>query len=142
MIILICFSCSDSDTETIDTTLFYGRWYSKEKCFTQNYIEFNADGSYINRFSLNENCSMDTFDVKETTNTYQLVGNQIVYGSSSVTRVVIKGTNDTTVSDFIDLEFFAQRIVDITTEELTIETETTISGRNSKRIQKFYRNLD
>lgn len=143
LLIILCsiYSCSETESEDlIDTSLFYGKWYNREKCVTDNFKIYGENNEYKHRFSLNENCNVRTFDIKELSNTYNLKGNEITYGNNENTKVIIDGTNDTSISDQIDFEFYIERIIEINEERMTIEVESKVSGRTNKRITYLYKN--
>jgi hypothetical protein len=137
-------SCTELEDENldIDISLIYGKWYTKEKCATENYKVYKENGEFIHRYSLNENCTIDKYDVKESYSTYILRGNEISYEGSGVIETIIEGTNDTSVSDEINFEFYIQRIIELTEEQMTLEIESKISGVTNKSILYLYKNLD
>lgn len=136
-------SCTeiDDDNLDIDLSLFYGKWYTKERCETQNYKVYKENGEFTHRFSLNENCDIDKYDVKESHSSYVLSRNEISYGSSNI-ETIIEGTNDTSVSDEVNFEFYVERIIELTEEQMTIEIESKISGITNKKITYLYRSMN
>jgi hypothetical protein len=133
-------SCSELNDEDldIDVSLFYGKWYTRERCTDQNYKVSKENGEFTHRFSLNKNCNIDTFDVKESYSSYVLSGNEISYGSSNI-ETIIEGTNDTSVTDEVNFEFYVERIIELTEEQMTIEIESKTSGVTNKKILYLYR---
>ena len=146
IIIIIIFSissCTESNDEILDieTSLFYGKWYTRERCGNENYKVYEENRDFTHRTSLNENCNINKYDVLETYATYSLKGNEISYENKGTIKTIIEGTNDTSVSDEINFEFYIERIIELTEQQLTIEVESKISGKTNIKIINLYKKL-
>ena len=141
--ILIFLSCSDSNEEDLgfDISLVYGKWYARERCETENYRIFQEDGTYVHRYSLNEDCTTNQFHTYESTANYDIRRGEIYYDFIAIDEIVINGTNDTSVSDEIVFEFYQQRIAELTENEMVIEIETRISGVTRIEILKLFKTV-
>lgn len=121
--VIIFFSCSNENNLEFDTSLVYGKWYTRVKCQTENYKIYQEDGIYTHRYSFNEDCQSNQYNTYESTANYDIQGAEIYYEYVTTGEIIINGTNDLSVTSEVDYKFYRERIIDLTENEMTIEVE-------------------